>query len=225
MALIDEASVTLTSLPRLTLPPERWPAVAEAVNGLDDAVWADDEKSLRAELKRLRGAVIGTAPRPQPGEGAAPTVNPLSYRTTDYATRTPLRSITLVLIGSAVLLATLVVSLIVVLAVGGDPQPGSTSPDTGTSAEATPSAEGQPETQHEPAEGGGGLQLAAVGLIAVAGVGGFVLVIWRRRGRAARTTAGSREPRVSGRLQTVAVPDDLRDAVGRLVAELERRRG
>ncbi|OBF15650.1 hypothetical protein A5727_14550 [Mycobacterium sp. ACS4331] len=225
MALIDEVSVTLTSLPRLTLPPERWPAVAESVNRLDDAVWTGDEKILRAELKRLRGAVIGTTPRPQPGEGVAPTVNPLSYRTTDYATRTPLRSITVFLIASAVLLATLVVSLIVLLAVGDDSPSGSMTSGVTTSVEATPSADGRPEGQREPAEGGGGLQLAILGLIAVAGVGGFMVLIWRRRAKAAGTPAGSREPRTSTRLQTVAVPDDLRDAARRLVAELERRRG
>ena len=116
--LLDEASTALTAVLRLTLPAERWEAVGEAVNGMDAAVWAEDEKALRAELKNLRGAVIGTAPRPQPGEGVAPKVDPLSYRTTDYATRTPVRWISAVLVGGAVALATLVVLLMVVLTVG-----------------------------------------------------------------------------------------------------------
>ena len=59
-ALIDEASQALTSVVRLTLPAERWPAVGEAVNRIDDAAWAGDESALRTGLKNLRGAVIGT---------------------------------------------------------------------------------------------------------------------------------------------------------------------
>ena len=117
-ALIDEASQALTSVVRLTLPAERWPAVGEAVNRIDDAAWAGDESALRTGLKNLRGAVIGTAPRARPGEGAAPAINPLSFRTTDYVTRTPLRRIKIILGGAAVLLVTLTVLVMVVLAVG-----------------------------------------------------------------------------------------------------------
>ena len=139
-ALNDEASQALTSVVRLTLPAERWPAVGEAVNRIDDAAWAADEVALRTGLKNLRGAVMGTAPRARPGEGAAPAINPLSFRTTDYVTRTPLRWIKVILGAAAVLLVTLTVLVMVVLAVG-KPAPGAhVAPSPTVSAPSAPAA-------------------------------------------------------------------------------------
>jgi hypothetical protein len=217
--LIDEASLALTSVLRLTLPPERWSAVGEAVHGMDDAVWAGDEKALRSELKRLRGAVIGTAPRPVPGENVPPKINPLSYKTTDYVTRTPLRWITAILIGGAAVLVTMLALVMVVLTVGDGPRESSGPAPTTTSAPPAVAVEEGPSA-------GGTWYPAAIGLVAVAGVGVFAGLIWRRRARAGKADdAGpSRPARTPGRLQSMVAPDETRDAADRLVAELRRRR-
>lgn len=225
MALTDEVSVALTSVVRLTLPAERWPAVAEVVHRMDDSVWTGDEKALRADLKKLRSAVIGTAPRPRPGEGAAPVVNPLSYRTTDYLGRTPVRWISAVLIAGAALLAIFIVFLMVVLALGapdGDP---TTAPSTSVSAPAAPAQEPAPQ----PETSNGGVYVVSIGTLVLAGIGGFALVIWRRRVRA--RPRGAPEPsgepiefNLAHSADRDRVPADIKESAERLVAELARRR-
>lgn len=228
-ALTDEVSVALTSLVRLTLPPERWPAVAEVVHRMDDAVWLGEEAALRTELKKLRAAVIGTTPRPRPGEGSAPVVNPLSYRTTDYLGRTPVRWISIIMVTGAAVLATLLILLMVVLAFG---ERDSAPPAAPTTTITAPAPVEVPEPAQQPDESGGGAYVASVGLLALAGIGGFVFVIWRRR---ARARMGGAEPEEAPAEELtmylphptdrVAVPPEVRESVQRLVGELERRRG
>ncbi len=226
-ALTDEVSVALTSLVRLTLPPERWPAVAEVVHRMDDAVWLGEEAALRTELKKLRSAVIGTSPRPRPGEGGPPVVNPLSYRTTDYVGRTPVRWISIVMITGAAVLATLLILLMVVLAFG---ERDSAPPAAPTTTVTVPAPVDAPEPAPPPDDSGGGPSVASVGLLALAGIGGFVFVIWRRR---ARARAGGTEPVVPDEEMTmylphptdrVPVPAEVRESAERLVGELDRRR-
>jgi hypothetical protein len=213
-ALIDEVSQALTSVVRLTLPAERWPAVGEAVNRIDDAAWAADEAALRTGLKNLRGAVIGTMPRARPGEGAAPAINPLSFRTTDYATRTPLRWIKVILGAAAVLLVTLTVLVMVVLAVG--------KPSPGVHVAPSPTVSAPPTAPAAEPSGSGGVYLASVGLLVVAGVAAFAIMIWRRR---VRTSAPAQRavPRYAS--NRVSPPSELVGAVDRAVTVLTARRG
>ncbi|CAJ1583630.1 hypothetical protein [[Mycobacterium] wendilense] len=225
-ALTEEVSVALTSLVRLTLPPERWPAVAEVVHRMDDAVWLGQEAALKTELKKLRSAVIGTAPRPRPGEGAAPVVNPLSYRTTDYLGRTPVRWISIIMITGAAVLATLLILLVVVLAFGGGDHPTPAAPTTTVTAPTM-----TPEPVPPPEEPGGGASLTSIGLLVLAGIGGFAFVIWRRRARARMADPQAEEPAEELTMHLphptdgARVPSEVAESVERLVAELERRRG
>ncbi len=228
--LIDEASQTLTSVVRLTLPAERWTAVAESVNRMDDSVWAADEQAVRAELKKLRAAVIGTAPRARPGEGNPPTINPLSYRTTDYVTRTPIRRISAILIGSSVVLATLIVLLIFVLALGKhapERTPGAVAPTT-TAVSAPPVL---PEAGPAPEATGGGsgaLYQASIGAVVVVGLLVFIVMIWRRRRPGGRGEALGDAPDVSRpplrASDRVPPPSELYTAVDRVVLVLSARR-
>lgn len=213
-ALLDEVSQALTSVVRLTLPAERWPAVGEAVSSIDDAAWAGDEAALRTGLKNLRGAVIGTAPRARPGEGGAPAINPLSFRTTDYVTRTPLRWIKIILGAAAVLLVTLTVLVMVVLAVG--------KPTPGTHVAPSPTASAPPVAPAAEPSGSGGVYLASVGLLVLAAVAVFAIMIWRRRVR-----AGAPAPQAVPRYGTnrVPPPEELIGAVDRVVMVLAARRG
>ncbi len=230
MALIDEATLALTSVVRLTLPAQRWPAVSEAVNRMDDAVWNGDERALRTELKNLRSAVIGTTPRPRPGDAVAPSINPLSFRTTDYVTRTPIRWMSIILIGAAVLLATLLVMIMVVLSVG-DREPGgpAAAPTSVSAPPAIEPAEPAEESEQEPASGGGGIYLVSIGVLVLAGIGVFAVKIWRRRARgalAAERALTDDQPsvRMAHPSERVSPPAELLDAVDRAVAVLDQRR-
>ena len=220
-SLIDEAAQSLTSVVRLTLPAERWPAVGDAVNRMDDAVWAGDEGAVRAELKNLRGAVIGTAPRARPGEGLAPAINPLSYRTTDYVTRTPIRWIVAILVVGAGVLASLIVALLVVLAVGADdgPAPG-TPPATSVPPQMSPAPPGPVESSG----GGGGVYLVTLGVVMLLGIGFFALMIARRRARAGHAQDTSPSVPRARLAERVPPPDDVGAAVDRVLMVLAARR-
>lgn len=213
-SLIDEASQALTAVVRLTLPAERWPAAAEAVTRIEDAAFDGDETVLRTGLRNLRGAVIGTAPRARPGEGVAPGVNPLSFRTTDYVTRTPLRWIKIILGAAGVLLMTLTVLVMVVLAVG-KPAPGGGHRAPATTVVAPPEA---PDA--EPS-GSGGIYLVSIGLLVLAGVAAFAIMIWRRRVRAGAPAPESVPRHASNR---VPPPAELVEAANRAVMVLTARR-
>lgn len=220
--LVDEILVALTSVVRLTLPADRWDAVGESVRRIDDAVWANDEKAARTQLKMLRGAVVGTAPRPLPGEAAAPVVNPLSYRTTDYVTRTSLGTITTVLVGAGVLLATLIVLVMVVLAVG--PERDGTQAESPTTVSA-PAGTSDPA----PSDGSNIYQLSA-GVLVLGGVAVFAAMIWRRRVRGAAASARARcEDEPDSDVMVLSggnrepPPADLVDAVDRVVNVLWER--
>jgi hypothetical protein len=91
-ALVEETALTLSSVGRVSLPPEQWPAVQRILSAADHAVDNDDAGALRAALDQLRQmglaakrfddspagplpVIADPAPTP-PVAGAAP---PLSY--------------------------------------------------------------------------------------------------------------------------------------------------
>ena len=215
--LVDETALALTSMLRLTLPPERWDAVGEAVLRMDDAVALSDAAEVRIQLSKLRSAVIGTAPRPRPGDGVAPAVNPLSYRTTDYETRTSVRSIALILGSAGAVLAVLIVGVLVLLSVGGNDRVPLEPPEPPPTSQLP-----APEPAEPARESGAGIYLTTLGVLAVAGVAGFVFVIWRRRA-AAPVVSATTAPSALRNTTRESPPPDLVRATERLVRVLAGR--
>ena len=196
--LVERTALTLSSVSRVALPPERWWAVERALSIVDRAVDTDDADALGYALDELRR--IGLSPPIFDGDypaGASSVIDPpppsppMGYPPPS-APRSTRRGIWLGggIVAVALLLAFAVLSLMTSTHDAAGPHTGAplpTGPHTWAPSPTGSAAPTSVSPTGTPTQAGGGVGIfVAIGLLAVAAaVIGVVIVLMRRRSRTA----------------------------------------